>query len=84
VLAEYLLPLVQMGGAALAQKGESGPAEAQAAESALRILGGRLRQVLPITLPGVADQRYLVVLDKRATTPAMYPRRAGLAAKAPL
>ena len=29
VLSEYLIPLVKVGGAMLAQKGESGPAEAQ-------------------------------------------------------
>jgi 16S rRNA (guanine527-N7)-methyltransferase len=84
VLAEYLLPLVQVGGAALAQKGESGPVEAQAAEKALRLLGGRLRQLVPVTLPGVADERYLVIMDKRAATPPRYPRRAGLPSKEPL
>jgi 16S rRNA (guanine527-N7)-methyltransferase len=81
VLAEYLLPLVRVGGSALAQKGESGPAEAHAAENALRLLGGRVRQVLAVTLPGVADERYLVVLDKSAATPSKYPRAAGKAAK---
>ncbi|OGO08581.1 MAG: 16S rRNA (guanine(527)-N(7))-methyltransferase RsmG, partial [Chloroflexi bacterium RBG_13_60_9] len=40
VLAEYLLPLVKVGGCALAQKGENGPAEAHAAAGALRLLGG--------------------------------------------
>jgi len=84
VLAEYLLPLVRVGGSALAQKGESGPAEAHAAERALRLLGGRVRQVLPVTLPGVADERYLVIMDKTAATPPKYPRKAGVAAKNPL
>ena len=41
VLAEFLLPLVQVGGAMLAQKGESGPAEVQASGKALAMLGGR-------------------------------------------
>ena len=84
VLAEYLLPLVRVGGAMIAMKGESGPAEAHTADHALRVLGGRLRQLLPVTLPGVADERYLVVVDKIATTPRGYPRRVGLAAKKPL
>ena len=84
VLAEYLLPLVRVGGCALAQKGESGPAEAHAAETALRLLGGRLRQVLPVTLPGVADERYLVIMEKSVATPPKYPRRAGTATKTPL
>ena len=84
VLAEYLLPLVRVGGSMLAMKGESGPTEAHSAERALKVLGGCLRQLLPVTLPGVADERYLVVIDKVAATPAGYPRKVGVPAKHPL
>lgn len=84
VLVEYLLPLVRVGGNALAMKGESGPAEAQAAERAMRLLGGRLRQVVPVTLPGVEDERYLIVMEKVAATPDQYPRKVGIPTKKPL
>jgi 16S rRNA (guanine527-N7)-methyltransferase len=84
VLVEYLLPLVRVGGSVLAQKGPSGPAEAHSVEKAARLLGGQLRQVMPVNLPGVAEDRFLVVFDKVATTPPQYPRRAGVAAKKPL
>lgn len=84
VLVEYLLPLVRVGGSMLAMKGESGPAEAHAAEYALRLLGGHLRQITPVTLPGVAEERYLVVIDKVAATPSGYPRKVGVPAKRPL
>ena len=84
VLAEYLLPLVRVGGSMLAQKGQSGPAEAHAVEKAAKLLGGRLRQVMQVNLPGVAVDRYLVVIDKVATTPPQFPRRTGVAAKKPL
>jgi 16S rRNA (guanine527-N7)-methyltransferase len=84
VLAEYLLPLVKVGGSMIAMKGESGPAEAHAAEHALRVLGGHIRQLLPVTLPGVAEERYLVVIDKIAATPPGYPRKVGIPAKRPL
>ncbi len=84
VLAEYLLPLVRVGGTMLAQKGESGPAEAQSAEKTMKLLGGKLRQVLPVNLPGVADDRYLVLVDKSAATPPKYPRKPGLPMKQPL
>ncbi len=84
ILAEYLLPLVRVGGAALAQKGESGPAEAHASDKAARMLGGRLRQLIKVDLPGVAEDRYLVVIDKIAATPPNYPRRVGVPAKKPL
>ncbi len=84
VLAEYLLPLVRLGGVALAQKGESGPAEVHAAERAIQVLGGHVRQLLPVTLPGVVEERYLVVIDKIAATPPLYPRRPGVPTRRPL
>ena len=84
VLAEYLLPLVRVGGSMLAMKGESGPVEAHSAERALRVLGGHLRQLMPVTLPGVAEERYLVMIDKVAATPDGYPRKVGVPAKHPL
>jgi 16S rRNA (guanine527-N7)-methyltransferase len=84
VLSEYLLPLVKIGGMMLAQKGESGPAEAQSAENAMKLLGGKLKQLIPVNLPGVADDRYLVLIDKVAATPPKYPRYAGIPAKTPL
>ncbi len=83
-LVEYLLPLVKIGGTVIAQKGENGPCEAQSAENAIRLLGGRIRQLYKIELPGVAEDRYLVVVDKIAATPPQYPRRTGIPAKKPL
>jgi 16S rRNA (guanine527-N7)-methyltransferase len=84
VLAEYLLPLVQVGGVMLAQKGQSGPMEAHKTEKAFRILGGRTRQLLPVILPGVAEERFLVVVDKVSATPPQYPRKPGIPSKKPL
>jgi len=84
VLSEYLLPLVRVGGTMLAQKGESGPAEAQSAEGAMKLLGGKLKQVIPVNLPGVVDDRYLILVDKVAATPPKYPRKPGVPAKQPL
>ena len=83
-LAEYLLPLTRVGGAILAQKGETGPAEAHSADHAIQILGGRLRKLHKINLPGMVEDRYLIVIDKIATTPPGYPRRVGLPAKKPI
>ena len=83
-LVEYLLPLVRVGGTILAQKGENGPAEVHAAEEAIRILGGHVRRLVPVDLRGLAETRYLVVVDKVATTPDKYPRRPGMPAKRPL
>ena len=77
VLCEYLLPLVKVGGTMLAQKGESGLAEAESASGAIKVLGGKLRQIIDVRLPEVPEPRTLVLVDKVASTPATYPRQAG-------
>ena len=84
ILLEYLLPLVRVGGHVLAQKGETGPVEVMESASALKVLGGSLRKVLPVALPAVADERHLVLIDKTQATPNTYPRPAGVASKKPL
>lgn len=83
-LMEYLLPLVKVGGHALAMKGESGPQETSEAQEAIRLLGGRLVQLTPVELPTVAETRYLVDVEKIAQTPPKYPRRPGMPNKRPL
>jgi 16S rRNA (guanine527-N7)-methyltransferase len=83
-LAEYLLPLVRVGGVGLAQKGEGAAAEVQRAEIAIATLGGRVRQLVPVELRGLAETRYLVVVDKVSATPEKYPRRPGMPTKRPL
>jgi 16S rRNA (guanine527-N7)-methyltransferase len=84
ILAEYLIPLVRIGGGVIAQKGESGPAEAHKADHAIHVLGGRIRHLIPITLPSVVEERYLVVIDKKAATPKSFPRHVGIPSKKPL
>lgn len=83
-LVEYLLPLVRIGGLVIMQKGESAQLEALKSEKVIQRLGGKIRVILPVVLPGVADERYLVVLEKVARTSADFPRRTGLPAKQPL
>ena len=84
ILAEYLLPLVKINGRMLAQKGENAPEEVHRSESAFQQLGGRLRKLVQVELRGLAETRYLVIVDKIATTPIKFPRRAGMPTKRPL
>ena len=83
-LAEYLLPLARVGGAVLAQKGEDAAAEVHEADEAISTLGGDVRQLVPVELRGLAETRYLVVIDKVAPSPEKYPRRPGMPKKRPL
>ena len=83
-LAEYMLPFVKIGGGMLAMKGDQGPFEAQQAHQAVSLLGGELQHVKKIALPGVTEDRFLITIGKRATTPEKYPRRVGVPSKRPL
>jgi 16S rRNA (guanine527-N7)-methyltransferase len=47
-------------------------------------LGGEVRQLIPVTLPGVVEERHLVLVDKVAATPPGYPRKPGVPTKKPL
>jgi len=81
-LVEYTLPLVKVGGLVIAQKGQDPAAEVNDAARALGILGGKIRQVMPVTVTGLETAaRHLVVMQKIKPTPKRYPRRPGLPAK---
>jgi 16S rRNA (guanine527-N7)-methyltransferase len=84
VLAEYTLPLVKPGGMVIVQKGQHPAEEIKAAARALEILGGQIKQILPVAVPGLEAVRHLVVIQKTGPSPKQYPRRAGRPAKKPL
>lgn len=84
VLAEYCLPLCRRGGCFIAQKGAEVEAELERAEPAIHLLGGRLRDIKTLQLPGLKEPRSLVLIDKVEPTPAKYPRRPGMPSKRPL
>jgi 16S rRNA (guanine527-N7)-methyltransferase len=84
VLVEYMLPFCQVGGWVIAQKGEAGAAEAWSAERSITLLGGELRRVMPVELPGLSEDRSLVVIEKVSPTPEAYPRRPGIPSKRPI
>ena len=83
--AEYLLPLLRLGGEAIVWKGRVEP-ELEAACRALAAVGGELVRIVSTTALGVADAlpgRHLVVLRKVRATPHAYPRPAVEARRRP-
>jgi 16S rRNA (guanine527-N7)-methyltransferase len=77
VAAEWCLPLVAPGGAAILYTGDSNGGLALAAE-ALAAAAPELHEA------GGSERRKLVVLRKLGPTPAGFPRRPGMARKRPL
>jgi 16S rRNA (guanine527-N7)-methyltransferase len=84
VLGEFCLPFCRIGGRFVAQKGPEASRETEAGAAALERLGGVVRELREMALPGQREQRVLVVIDKVGPTPAAYPRRPGIPAKRPL
>jgi 16S rRNA (guanine527-N7)-methyltransferase len=82
-LLEYALPFVRQRGIFIAQKGVAVDEEIRVAARALDLLGGRVREVAPVQLPGL-EPRHLIIVEKAAATPEQYPRRAGIPERKPL
>jgi 16S rRNA (guanine527-N7)-methyltransferase len=83
-LVELALPFCAAGGNFIAQKQTRVAPEVERAKNAVSMLGGELREIINIDLPGFSGNRCLVVYDKIAPTPFEYPRRPGIPAKKPL
>lgn len=84
VLAEFCMPLVQLGGSFIAMKGPQGEAELESAQNAVKLLGGTLEEVRSFNLPFTNACRTIIVIKKTSHTPPQYPRRPGLPEKKPL
>lgn len=84
VLIELAVPLCRVGGRLVALKGPAAFLETQESGAALRELGAALRRTHALTLPGGADRRVLLEIEKLVPTPGRYPRRAGLPQLRPL
>jgi 16S rRNA (guanine527-N7)-methyltransferase len=84
ILAELCLPLVKVGGRFIAMKGDISNQERMEGETAAAILGGGEVSLLPVEAFEGGGRRCLVVVPKRSSTPAGFPRRPGLPAKRPL
>ncbi|EEG76927.1 16S rRNA (guanine(527)-N(7))-methyltransferase RsmG [Dethiobacter alkaliphilus] len=84
VLAELCLPFVSQNGYFVAYKGPEGATELQEAQNALSQLGGAPGKEWRYQLPENMGERSLLFLRKLETTPAKYPRKAGLPEKRPL
>lgn len=83
-LAEYCLPYVKCGGYFVSYKSGKVQEEAEQAEKAIKILGGKVKDIIYFQLPDSEIERSLVVIEKKVKTPGKYPRKAGTPLREPL
>lgn len=82
-LCEYCIPFTRIGGMFVAMKSVRSEEEIAEAQSAIRLMGGRIDKILSFTLPQ-AGERTLICIKKISQTPAKYPRPSAKIAKQPL
>lgn len=83
-LVELTLPFVRVGGVFLAHKKGNIATELKAAVRATEVMGGQIREVVAIDLPGLTRGRVIVAIEKLVPSPVQYPRRPGVPQKRPL
>jgi len=83
-LVEYCLPFCKPGGLVIAAKKGDISAELEQSKAAATTLGARWAYFNPFSLPGLEDERSLVVYQQKQLAPTKYPRRAGMPVKKPL
>ena len=83
-LVELALPFCCTGGFFIAQKKGDIKAEVAGAQKAVSVLGGTLEEMKQVMLPGLEDDRQLIVIRKIRPSPPRYPRRPGIPLKRPI
>ena len=83
-LSEYCLPYVKVGGHFISYKSGKIDEELEQAKNAVKILGGKVQDVVKFPLMDTDMDRSFVVIKKMKPTAKKYPRKAGLPSKEPL
>jgi len=84
LLNEFCLPFAKKNGLFAAMKGSDPAEELAEAQYSLKELRGSYEKVESFSLPVEESARHIIFIRKSGATPAKYPRKAGIPAKAPL
>ncbi|MED1864990.1 16S rRNA (guanine(527)-N(7))-methyltransferase RsmG [Fictibacillus nanhaiensis] len=84
VLSELCLPLVKISGHFLGMKGANLPEEVRDGEKAVKLLGGKVKDIHSFVLPIEESERNIIVIDKVKETPKKFPRKPGTPNKSPI
>ncbi|MBP5273781.1 MAG: 16S rRNA (guanine(527)-N(7))-methyltransferase RsmG [Abditibacteriota bacterium] len=74
ILCELCLPFVKPGGLFVAMKSAGADEEVKRAERQIAKLGGRIKDILYLDIPGTSIRRSLIVTEKLRRTPPEFPR----------
>lgn len=84
VLAEFCIPFLKQGGYFLALKGPSADEEIKDAKRAIKVLGGKIEDVVEVDIPFTDLKHKIIIIKKVGQTPMKYPRKSGIATKTPI
>ena len=82
ILSEYSIPFVCKGGKFISMKGPNVQAEVDESKKAIKILGGKLNNVVQFNIGD--NSRSIVIVDKVNPIPFTYPRHGSKISKKPL
>lgn len=84
-LVELLVPFHRVGGhAVLMKKRSDAESQVAAAAAALAAMDAAVEEIVPVEIPGLLEDRALVVIEKRGPTSDRFPRRPGVPQRRPL
>lgn len=81
-LSEYCIPYLKVGGIFIALKGPRADEELEAAQNAIKILGGKVKKVDYFNIDD--NERVNIIVEKVHPTKKIYPRGKNLPKKNPL
>jgi 16S rRNA (guanine527-N7)-methyltransferase len=84
VLSEYCIPFVKVGGYFAAYKSDNISQEISNSDNAIKKLGGKIKEIKEISIPGTDINRKIVIIEKIEKTNIRYPRKAGKPGKDPI
>lgn len=83
-LSEYCVPFLKVGGMFVPYKSGKIDEELKQGERAVKVMGGKVINVVRFQLTDTDADRTLVVIKKTEKTGKKYPRKAGMPSKSPI
>lgn len=83
-LSEYCIPYIRIGGMFIPYKSGEIDEEVKVAQKAIKVLGGKHREVVKFQLPGSDIGRSFVKIEKVKPTGKKFPRKSGMPSKEPI